>query len=340
MAAFPWDPKPEPPAAPPAAPAPAVLPTPAPSQPQYSQAQLTPQAPSGIALPNGPAAPVADVHIKAEPAIKQEPGLAPSMPAVPPAFGPGRANEAALRATQNLQASYGSRAANSINAITAGIGAQQRTQVPIPVIPGQPGTTAAQFRPGGQAQAGSVQTAQTDGAAEEDDDDAMDFEGVLMQRDEAGNLAEMGRVDIDRMLHDQIAAKARAMEGGGLMLPLKEATRRRGPAAKAARRATGADGTVSNMDGNLDDDEEVDEDAINSDLDDPDERSSDDEDDDETLQHVMLCMYDKVQRVKNKWYDFPWSIDFCCYLCSVPLLQVDHVARRWHRSFLRHDAPS
>ncbi|KAM5382409.1 hypothetical protein ACJA88_004204 [Fusarium oxysporum] len=40
-----------------------------------------------------------------------------------------------------------------------------------------------------------------------------------------GNLHELGRVEIDRMLHEQILAKAKSMEGGGLMLPLKEATR-------------------------------------------------------------------------------------------------------------------
>ncbi len=49
-------------------------------------------------------------------------------------------------------------------------------------------------------------------------------------------------------------------------------------------------------------DEELDDDAINSDLDDSDDGKDDDEDDDDTMGHMMLCMYDKVQRVKNKWY--------------------------------------
>jgi transcription initiation factor TFIIA large subunit len=48
--------------------------------------------------------------------------------------------------------------------------------------------------------------------------------------------------------------------------------------------------------------EDLDEDAINSDLDDPDEGLNDEEDDDEAMGHIMLCMYDKVQRVKNKWF--------------------------------------
>ena len=46
--------------------------------------------------------------------------------------------------------------------------------------------------------------------------------------------------------------------------------------------------------------DEHDEDAINSDLDDP-EDPVDDTDEMSPNQEVMLCTYDKVQRVKNKW---------------------------------------
>ncbi|KAI5844112.1 transcription factor IIA, alpha/beta subunit [Tricharina praecox] len=55
---------------------------------------------------------------------------------------------------------------------------------------------------------------------------------------------------------------------------------------------------VPQLDGDSED--EIDEDAINSDLDDPEEDEIDNEDDDEVPQ-IMLCMYDKVQRTKNKW---------------------------------------
>ncbi|KAK4105749.1 transcription factor IIA, alpha/beta subunit [Parathielavia hyrcaniae] len=110
--------------------------------------------------------------------------------------------------------------------------------------------------------------------------------------------AVMSRAQIDEHLHAQLAARAKQMEGGGLMLPLKKAAKGRGAVAKRQS----ADGPAQ-FDG-LDDDiksEEDDEDAINSDLDDPDDVGEDDEDDDETMGHMMLCMYDKVQRVKNKW---------------------------------------
>ncbi|CUS13474.1 unnamed protein product, partial [Tuber aestivum] len=58
--------------------------------------------------------------------------------------------------------------------------------------------------------------------------------------------------------------------------------------------------SMKQVDGESGDEEVVDEDAINSDLDDPEDDEIDGEDDDEVPQ-IMLCMYDKVQRTKNKW---------------------------------------
>lgn len=48
-------------------------------------------------------------------------------------------------------------------------------------------------------------------------------------------------------------------------------------------------------------DEDDDEDAINSDLDDPDDAAIEEEEDEGRPNQIMLCTYDKVQRVKNKW---------------------------------------
>lgn len=51
-----------------------------------------------------------------------------------------------------------------------------------------------------------------------------------------------------------------------------------------------------------DDDDDDDSDGINSDLDDSDDdEGSGREDDDSESSMMMLCLYDKVQRVKNKW---------------------------------------
>lgn len=60
---------------------------------------------------------------------------------------------------------------------------------------------------------------------------------------------------------------------------------------------------ASQMDGSLTDEESGNEDEqINSDLDDSeeDELNSDEENEDQEG-NIMLCLYDKVQRVKNKW---------------------------------------
>ncbi|KAI6783288.1 Transcription initiation factor IIA large subunit-like protein [Emericellopsis cladophorae] len=250
---------------------------------------------------------------EAGPAIKREPGHHLPMPP-PMTFGGMDNNVAAHRAAQNLQQQYGERAVNSINAIQQGHHAghqqqqhqhqhqqgQQGQQVADPQAAYRQqmaaATAAQQHASNGQ---GHLQHSQTDGAGEADSDgeeeEEDDFDAILCRKNEAGELQAMGRVDIDRILHKQFASKAKAMEGGGLMLPLEEATRHKTmPASK--RKGKG----VARYDGD-DDDEEDDEDAINSDLDDPDDVGPDDDGDEDGLGHMMLCMYDKVQRVKNKW---------------------------------------
>lgn len=261
-----------------------------------------------------------DNNIKTEPhvPIKQEPGLQGN----PMAYqqynnntniNMNDNNVAANRAAQQLQAQYGQRAASSINALHQQQGHSQQSQQQQPALPQphqqqQPGLTQQQHQQqiyrqqmaaataqqqqqhpaNGQPH---IQNGQTDGAG-----DLEEFEGVLMQRAADGNLRELGRVEIDRMLHEQILAKAKSMEGGGLMLPLKEATRTSSvPTSRVAK-----DKQPAAYDGG-DDDDEDDDDAINSDLDDPEEDRDDDDVDDEGLGNIMLCMYDKVQRVKNKW---------------------------------------
>ncbi|WYZ44342.1 hypothetical protein EsH8_VII_000778 [Colletotrichum jinshuiense] len=296
VASFPWDPKPDAPA--PAAPPPTTA-APPPAAP-YSQAQLSPQLPvPGLPLPGGaPTEQARNPAVKEEPYIKPEPGVQNvSMP--PAQQDPQGAGLAAYRAAQHVRGQFGEKGAGSINAIQASATSRPAGQVPLPQMPGQqqqqqyrPGVPqqGQQPRPPSNGQPG-VNPSQTDGTG-----DDFDFEGVLLQRDADGNQRELGRIDIDRMIHAQIAANAKSMEGGGLMLPLKEATRHK---SAAVSRSKGKEHGVAPYDGY--DDDEVDEDAINSDLDDPDEDKDEDEVDDEGLGHIMLCMYDKVQRVKNKW---------------------------------------
>ncbi|GMG39205.1 unnamed protein product [Ambrosiozyma monospora] len=66
------------------------------------------------------------------------------------------------------------------------------------------------------------------------------------------------------------------------------------------------DGPFDDLESDEDDDQGsdlgVDSDEINSDLDDPDDDDKEDEEDnDDPETNIMLCLYDRVQRVKNKW---------------------------------------
>ncbi|PQE08557.1 hypothetical protein CJF30_00005408 [Rutstroemia sp. NJR-2017a BBW] len=74
---------------------------------------------------------------------------------------------------------------------------------------------------GGQNPQGGVGGAQTDGTG----DDSEESIGVIKQFDSEGNEIAMGRIDIDNLIRGKIESMGKAMEGGGLMLPLKEATK-------------------------------------------------------------------------------------------------------------------
>lgn len=129
--------------------------------------------------------------------------------------------------------------------------------------------------------------------------------------------ADRGRAEGgDHALREHVKSRASLMEGGGLLAPYHERYPRANPANpqvagsdKHARfsemelRTAPSDSkptdtvTVARYDGGDDDDE----DAINSDLDDPEDLADEDPDNDESVNQVMLCTYDKVQRVKSKW---------------------------------------
>ena len=332
VAQFPWDPKPEPQTAPTTSHAQATAAPPsaphAGAAASYTQATLSPQSSAqGLSLP-GALAPNANAmamkpepgFVQAEPSIKQEPGLPPVLAAYNPANG--ARPTAAQRAALALESQYGQRAAASINAIHSGMSSQinpagqQPQQGPRPGQAPQPLNPQQQYRQGVAAAmqqrlqqvphpgaVNGVPAAQLDGSSDGTD-------GASLQPSVDSDLPPMtSRAQIDEHLHAQIAARAKEMEGGGLMLPLKEATKGR----SCLKKPRSADAPAQ-FDG-LDDDiksEEDDEDAINSDLDDPDEGGDEDEDDDESMGHMMLCMYDKVQRVKNKWYVSTIFAIACC----------------------------
>ena len=266
-----------------------------------------------------------DARIKSEPNVKIEPGLEGNqMPQAIPQGDPS--SIAQQRVIAQLQNQYGERAAASINklreqpggGVTQPQNQQRMTNTPMPQgypaqyqnIPQQQYRPNVAQNPVAQQQQQQQQrvangqrppNSQLDGVGEGEG-----HVGVLLQQSRSGETTEMGRVEIDSLLHAQIAARARAMEGGGLMLPLKRIGKSKGKAV--SHRTSDTNAGPSRFDGPDDDikdedDLEDDEDAINSDLDDPDDNVLEDEDDEEGGQ-IMLCMYDKVQRVKNKWYVF------------------------------------
>ncbi|KAL2180261.1 transcription factor IIA, alpha/beta subunit [Thermothelomyces heterothallicus CBS 202.75] len=325
LAQFPWDPKPEPPPTPASANAPpaSAPPSAPPITANYTQSTLSPQSSAQtLSLPgslhpnsNSVGTKQEPGFTQAEPTIKQEPGLPPAPSGYNPANGVPPI--AAQRAASALHNQYGPRAAKSIAQINSAAQQSQQNQRPgqVPqqhMNPHQQHQHQQQQQQQQQQQhlnpqqqyrqnvAAAMQqqrmqqvnrtgpnglpTSQVDGPS-----DAAEAESSII----------MDRAQIDELLHAQLAARAKQMEGGGLMLPLKQATKDRSVASKQA----GAAGPAQ-FDGGLDDDgksEDDDEDAINSDLDDPDEMGEEDDDDDDSMGHMMLCMYDKVQRVKNKW---------------------------------------
>ena len=162
-----------------------------------------------------------------------------------------------------------------------------------------------------------IQNSQTDGAS----DDLSDWKAEVQWRREA---AAKNGPENDRRLRDLVESRNLQLEGGGLLAPLHE----RYPHANGKKRKivkfddldslsnqTGASSVVPTSNTTTEapshpqfdgpDDYPVkkddDEDAINSDLDDPDDLLDEDQGEDDAVGQVMLCTYDKVQRVKSKW---------------------------------------
>jgi transcription initiation factor TFIIA large subunit len=293
IAQFPWDPKPDPPPAPAdanASTSAGAAGNPASGAATYTQASLTPQpAAQSLTLPGGSMMPPSNgMQVKSEePSIKQEPGLStPMIPAYNPANG-ARAT-AAQRAAMALENQFGQRAAASINALQNGMAAapqQQAQQMEYKpgVAPNMQQQKMQQSFPRPAQQSNGLPTSQMDGASD----------ASIQDQDQPAAMPT--RTEIDALLHAQLAARAKEMEGGGLMLPLHKAVKDRSVAAKQPK-----DVAAGQFDG-PDDDMDGDEDAINSDLDDPEEGADDDDEDEDEMGHMMLCLYDKVQRVKNKW---------------------------------------
>ena len=186
--------------------------------------------------------------------------------------------------------------------------AQQQQQQGPPRIKTE--TESPQMPQGGFQQQQPVNYSQTDGAG---DEDAMQQWQAMLAERRAAHAAQ-GQ-EADRLMRDQVSQISADLENG-LMVPLSDKRSRKQRRKRNAVNTVTSSSIASSsntpgipqLDGDVDDDtkggvkDEDDEDAINSDLDDSDEEGQGEMDNDEDDEgDSILCTYDKVQRVKNKW---------------------------------------
>ena len=158
-----------------------------------------------------------------------------------------------------------------------------------------------------QQQNSNLYTSQTDGAGE----GLEDWKAFLATRRAAET--EEGRIAADEFMRARVDAMA-MQQDSGLMMPLdsmpKGKKRRAAVRVLQAEKAealssTAPSASVPGLFDGVDDDikpgEEDPDDAINSDLDDPEDDLDNGDNSDDEMVDYMLCTYDKVQRVKNKW---------------------------------------
>lgn len=207
-----------------------------------------------------------------------------------------------------LHQRYGAAAANSVSQLQAqshpplGIPRQARPQYP--QAPNGQGPTV-KTEPGYPPMPpSSLGNSQTDGAG----DALSEWKAeVARRREEAAN----GQDGESRLMRDHFKQRMLQLEGGGLLLPLEEHQYPSRRVDLPGEQATSSGPETSSLSairppqvdgpGGDDEKEEDDEDAINSDLDDPDDLVGEDNEGEDAVGQVMLCTYDKVQRVKNKW---------------------------------------
>ncbi len=257
---MPWDPKP------------VAQPAAAPSGYKDEQDEQMLSQPGDAGMPRQ-----ALPEIKYEQHIKQEPRYdAYGMSTYPGSAINPMARE---RASNLLQQQFGSQANASIQA--AGLPQQPR---PLS-LPGQP--RAPQPQPGQRApqqyQQGSLGAAQHDGTAE--------WADLVAQT----RAAEADRPRVDGLLRERLDALALDLDGG-VFSSVSRAPKKK--SKKARQSADPQPSGVPQTDGPASDD---DEDAINSDLDDTDDELDQEHvEDDGAMSEMILCTWDKVNRVKNK----------------------------------------
>lgn len=239
------------------------------------------------------------------------------------------------RAAQNLQQKFGPSANVQVNQLRAQavMGAPvsqsqsnpQNSQLPSHYSEQQKGELNDLKRQQQQRQYQNLQQAQQSSSVSNSQvDGATEWDAMVAQRHAEAVQNPTANYEAEMTLRDRVEQMSHSMEGGGLMVPLSEQPmrfqREKGKFSKQAASASHLpspntaqlaiatkvaqlDGLDESDEDNVKDDPDLDnEDAINSDLDDPEENVVEDDDDEEGKRgQIMLCTYDKVQRVKNKW---------------------------------------
>lgn len=222
-------------------------------------------------------------------------------------------NVAQHRAAGLLQQRFGAQAEPVIAGLTQGTGISPPGQgrgngnaassLPLP----------GQGQPQPQADSKQQSTGGYNGQTDGPDDAPESWASVLTAKNLQSDDGPTGRLTADAALCQHIEHKMDQM-GGGLMVPLSELS----SAKKGKRKITlrpqqpipnvsGIGPKIPQLDGEYSDDDDVkpkpepDDEAINSDLDDSEDELAQADDDDAEIGDIMLCTYDKVQRVKNKW---------------------------------------
>lgn len=277
---FPWDPKPESVGKSDAAP---VMSNAKPV-PQPLPSNGTINTPSSSASTPGPQ-------------IKHEAQQYATQPPLQAKYAPQYTNQpmaAEHRAAMLLKQNYGERAGSQIAQLQSG---QQRVPTPSNAQPQpqqpyikQEDIKQEEYRPTYNASV-PVKSSQTDGAG----DARAEYDAEIARR---RAVIAKHREASDRLIRDHVLASQKSMEGGGLLMPLNAHTSAVSLFPQIHESQAGS--SLSRAQGDAAGDEDEDEDAINSDLDDPDDLD-DHENEEENVSNVMLCTYDKVQRVKNKW---------------------------------------
>ena len=332
MASFPWDPPPVQPSPQPV-PTNSTLPSNVPRLPNSGSNAANAAISATVGGPPGGG----DVRVKNEPTDHNNYNPIPPMPAN---YSNLNNTIATQRAAQNLAQKYGPSAQSQIDQLQsqAGIKPSQSPVVGQQSRPaGAPGNVQLpplqndqamkEYRERQRQQAQQMRNLQVQQQQQRQQtptqqpqrpptlasgqvDGASEWDAYVAQRRQGAADSQHA----DATLRQQLEATSLAMSGGGFMEPLSSHPKRRPahpqtPSSFPPGQIPQVDGLASNNSNDdlepkyKDDDDEEDADAITSDLDDPDDNNvaEDDEEEGGGNGQIMVCTYDKVTRLKNKW---------------------------------------